>query len=127
MMTMTTTVGFWGGPADGDERRLDLPLDPFLSEPGHCFVEKDSEGNVVRRGQFHYQYALAYTKVPFGRRYLYVFQHDDIVEGGDEMSLRKHGTGQILNEDGDAVSKTASSNEWSDQDEGDLADETEKE
>jgi hypothetical protein len=50
---------------------------------------------------------------------------DRASEGGDDVSLRKHGTGEILPDEED-LQKEASTEEWTEEDQAALDEENEK-
>lgn len=132
MTTHTTKVRFWGGPLDGGEEQMVLPLEPRYEHPGHVFADPEvGAEDEERMCQLMYRYDLhlEVQATPFGRRlrqYRYVFDHDwiDTEEGGEQMGFKKFGVGEITETETEKedLSKTASQG-WTDQDEQDLADE----
>lgn len=124
-MRMQTKVAMWGGPEDGGERLFEGVLIPgHYDATGHTFVEHDADGEVQRVGTFMYHYHLTRQSSLYGWRLVYVFSHDWIQEGGEDVGLKKFGTGKIIETETEQqdLSKTASQG-WSAQDQAELDEE----
>lgn len=111
-------IRFYGGPNDGSEQEFTEPFSQYLTIQGPSLAFESGE---VCHKVYRYDLVLR------NGRMAYIFDYDEQLawEGVENMGIRKHGVGEILEEDQDLTKEASAEQDWGDRDEAALTEENE--